>query len=64
MTLKKSKNLLKNNMAYFETSCVTREGIEKGFSYFVNELYEKLEKKRKKKLIIILKLKIIKYKNI
>ena len=32
-----------NNMAYFETSCKTREGIEEGFSYFANELYEKLE---------------------
>ena len=50
MILKKSKNLLKNNMAYFETSCVTREGIEKGFSYFVNELYEKLEKEKEKEI--------------
>ena len=33
----------RNNMAYFETSCKTREGIEEGFSYFANELYEKLE---------------------
>ena len=50
MILKKLKNLLKNNMAYFETSSVTREGIEKGFSYFVNELYEKLEKKKEKEI--------------
>ena len=31
-----------NNIAYFETSCKTREGIDEGFSYFANELYEKL----------------------
>ena len=37
-------------MAYFETSCVTREGIKKGFSYFVNELYEKLEKEKEKEI--------------
>ncbi len=35
-----------NNMTYFEASCVTREGIEEGFSYFANELYEKLEKEK------------------
>ena len=50
MILKKLKNFLKNNMAYFETSSVTREGIEKGFSYFVNELYEKLEKEKEKEI--------------
>ena len=33
-----------NNMTYFEASCVTREGIEEGFSYFANELYVTLSR--------------------
>ena len=36
----------KLGLAYFETSCKTREGIEEGFTYVVNEIYEKLESKR------------------
>ena len=35
----------KNGLAYFETSCKTREGTEEGITYVVNEAYEKLENK-------------------
>ena len=36
----------KLGLAYFETYCKTREGIEEGFTYVANEIYEKLESKR------------------
>ena len=36
----------KLGLAYFETSCKTREGIEEGFTYVANEIYEKLENQR------------------
>ena len=40
----------KLGLAYFETSCKTREGIEEGFTYVVNEIYEKLENQRINKI--------------
>ena len=36
----------KLGLAYFETYCKTREGIEEGFTFVANEIYEKLESKR------------------
>ena len=39
-----------NNIAYFETSCKTREGIDEGFSYFANELYERITNKDSNKI--------------
>ena len=39
-----------NNIAYFETSCLTREGLEEGFSYFANELYERITNKDSNKI--------------
>ena len=32
-----------NDMNYYETSCITREGIIEGFSYFVDKIYYKIE---------------------
>ena len=39
-----------NNIAYFETSCKTREGLEEGFSYLANELYENLSNENSNKI--------------
>ena len=32
-----------NNLAYFETSAKTKEGLDEGFAYLVNEAYEKIK---------------------
>ena len=46
VTSEEAKNFAeKMKIAYFETSAKTKEGINEGFSYIVNETYEKLEKK-------------------
>ena len=46
----------KLGLAYFETSYKTREGIEEGFTYVVNEIYEKLESKRNNNITVKSKL--------
>ena len=46
-----AKNIAqKNGLPYFEISCKTRERIEEGITYLVNEVYEKLENKNKNKI--------------
>ena len=31
----------KNNLEYFETSAKTKQGLNEGFSYFINDIYDK-----------------------
>ena len=37
----------KMNLTYFETSAKTKDGIQEGFSYIVNETYKKVQGKNK-----------------
>ena len=49
ITKEEAENIAaKLGLAYFETSCVTRKGIDEGFTYVVNEVYENLENKNDK----------------
>ena len=40
------------NLTYFEVSAKTKQGINKGVSYLVNNIYEKLEKENNPNLKI------------
>ena len=42
------------NLTYFETSAKTKEGINEGFSYIVNEAYEKIKANSNTNNVIIL----------
>ena len=53
----KQKNMQKkNNLEYFETSAKTKQGLNEGFSYLVNVIYDKAsendndDKNNKKKI--------------
>ena len=52
-----------NGLAYFETSYKTREGIEEGITYIVNEAYEKFDFKKYNKIINLNNKKINKDSN-
>ena len=41
----------KNNLQYFEVSAKTKQGINEGFSYIVNEAYKMVEEKNKNIII-------------
>ena len=49
ITTEEAENIAaKLGLAYFETSCLTWKGINEGFTYVVNEVYENLENKNDK----------------
>ena len=43
----------KNNMKFFETSAKTKEGLDEGFSYIVNQIYDKVGKMKDNNVINI-----------
>ena len=43
----------KNNMKFFETSAKTKDGLDKGFSYIVNQTYDKMGKMKDNNVINI-----------
>ena len=51
--MKKQKNLQKKmNLPYFETSAKTKQGIDEGFSYIIEEAYHVAEKRLNKEITI------------
>ena len=47
ITSEEAKNIAqKNGLSYFEISCKTREGMEEGMAYVVNEVYKKLDSEK------------------
>ena len=47
MTSEEAKNFAEKNwLTYFEVSAETKQGINEGISYIVNNIYEKLEKEK------------------
>ena len=43
----------KNNLVLFETSTMTKKGINEGFTYIVNKAYSIAEKRMEKKIILL-----------
>ena len=56
ITTEEAKNIAtKFGLPYFETSCVTREGIDEGFAYVANEIFDNLENKNDNKIYHLFK---------
>ena len=43
----------KNNLPYFETSAKTKQGLNEGFSYIIEEVYRSIEERKNNKNITI-----------
>ena len=50
---KKKKYAEENKLIYFKTSTKTKQGINEGFSYIVNQAYKRAEQKLNEKRNII-----------